>query len=54
VNRETVHKAIRSKTFRDRDYTKDLLEHAIQTTPKHVSEYHQEHWQKFQQHLTNK
>jgi hypothetical protein len=54
VNRETVHKAIRSKTFRDRDYTKDLLEHAIQTTPKHVSEHHQEHWQKFQQHLTNK
>ena len=54
VNRESVHKAIRSKTYRDRDYTKDLIEHAIQTTPKHVSKYHQEHWQKFQQHLANK
>ena len=54
VNRESVHKAIRSKTYRDRDYTKDLLEHAIQTTPKQVTKYHQDHWQKFQQHLANK
>ncbi|MDB4207646.1 hypothetical protein N9775_00640 [bacterium] len=54
VNRQSVNKAIGSKMFRDRDYTKDLLEHAIQTTPKHVTEYHQDHWQKFQQHQANK
>ena len=54
VNRESVHKALSSNTFRDRDYTKNLLEHAIQTTPKQVTQYHLDHWKKFQQHLTNR
>jgi len=54
VNRQSVNKAIGSKMFRDRDYTKNLLEHAIQTTPKQVTQYHLDHWKKFQQHLTNR
>ena len=54
VNRQSVNKALSSNTFRDRDYTKDLLEHAIQTTPKQVTQYHLDHWKKFQQHLTNR
>ena len=54
VNRQSVNKALSSNTFRDRDYTKNLLEHAIQTTPKQVTQYHLDHWKKFQQHLTNR
>ena len=54
VNRQSVNKAISSNTFRDRDYTKDLLEHAIQTTPKQVTQYHLDHWKKFQQHHKNR
>mgnify|MGYP001056492790 CR=1 FL=1 len=54
VNRQSVNKALSSNTFRDRDYTKYLLEHAIQTTPKQVTQYHLDHWKKFQQHHKNR
>ena len=50
VNRQSVHKAIGSKTFRDRDYTHRLMQHAIGTSPFQSSEYHNSHWKKFQEH----
>ena len=39
VNRHSVNKALSSKSFRDRDFTNNLLEHAIQTTPKSATQY---------------
>ena len=54
VNRHSVHKALSSKSIRDNDYTHYLYEHALQTTPRTVTQYHLDHWKMFQEHQANK
>ena len=51
VNRESVNKAISSQIFRDRDYTDRLLQNAIETLPMKTTDYHDNHWKKFQKHI---
>ena len=51
VNRESVHKAISSQTFRDRDYTDRLFQQALETSPKRETDYHINHWKRFQEHI---
>ena len=51
VNRESVHKAISSQTFRDRDYTYRLFQQALETSPKRETDYHINHWKRFQEHI---
>lgn len=51
VNRESVNKAISSQIFRDRDYTDRLLQNAIETSPMKTTDYHDNHWKKFQKHI---
>ena len=51
VNRVSVHKAINSQTFRDRDYTDRLFQQALETSPKRETDYHINHWKRFQEHI---
>ena len=52
VNRESVSKAINSKTFRDRDFTSRLFDFAVTNSPTKPTNYHIKQWERFQQHLT--
>jgi len=54
VNRVSVHKAIRSKIYRDRDYSDRLSQHALETLPNRETDYHNNHWKRFQEHINNK
>ena len=51
VNRVSVHRAISSKTFRDRDYSHRLFQHAVETSPNKETGYHNNHWKRFQEHI---
>tara|TARA_R110000868_G_scaffold128702_2_gene336993 strand:- start:1483 stop:3039 length:1557 start_codon:yes stop_codon:yes gene_type:complete len=51
VNRESVNKAISSKTFRDRDFSNRLFQHALETSPKRETTYHINHLKRFQEHI---
>lgn len=52
VNRESVSKTIASKTFRDRDFTSRLFDFALTNSPTKATNYHNQQWERFQQHLT--
>ena len=54
VNRQSVNKALSSKSFRDRDYSNRLLQTALETLPDRETNYHNYHWKKFQEHINNK
>jgi hypothetical protein len=51
VNRESVSKAIASKTFRDSDFTSSLFDFAVTNSPTKATNYHNQQWERFK-HLT--
>jgi len=54
VNRQSVNKALNSKSFRDRDYSNRLFQQALEALPDRETNYHNYHWNRFQKHINNK